>query len=661
MRRIFLFISLVAVCAPTAWVHAADVTLPGDTIIGIPPEGDPDNGNRNWPDGEAPPNAIDGNFTSKYLHFLGDKQPTGFQVTPSQSGTIVGGLAFVTAGDAPVRDPVFFELYGSNDSIDGPYMLIAAGEIVDFNGPTEWPRETPGITPIQFAPTAPFDHYQLLMTVRDPGAANSMQIAEVELLEGVAPTNGWPPSVQIEREDAGIVRLPDDTIELGSTVFDYDSLPENISYKWSQLSGPGTVSFNGTESSAAASVTFPDLSGVYTVQLQVSDELANDANDVVEFHVFGLDPDDDLVGHWKFNDGPGSLIAADSAADNTGLVGSRPEGGDPNWIEGWIPSEAPDNWALDFRALGYVEIDPNSYEPGTNLDQEWAITIAAWFNALDWEGNHRILQKGGSDNQYRLLAEWDQFKFDLDGVGTLASPLPTTGVWHHVAATYDHSTMKIFFDGVEVASQAAGGNIATSADPLYIGTKSKNVNPADYPGDYFNGKLDDVRIYSRPLNQSELRQLVAMGANAACAIDAIEAPRTLVLSVVNYVDIDAVVFDAHGDDIEYEWTSSDPGNVAFDPGSDVEDPRVTFATDGVFTLRLTINDGVYGLAGDIYKEITIEVTNPTCRETIDAGFTIAGDLNDDCHVNLVDLAIMAFNWMKCITPGEEGCDNPWAD
>jgi hypothetical protein len=658
MRRVFLFISLAAVLASAGLVHAGDVTSPGDTIIGIPDDGD-------WPGGETPPNAIDDNYGTKFLHFKGETEPTGFRVTPSVGSTIVGGLTFATAGDAPDRDPVFYELYGSNESIDGPYMLIAAGEIVDFNGPTEWPRDSLGTTPILFPPVAPFEHYQILMTVRNPGGANSMQIAEVELLEGEAPINGWPPSVKIESDAAELLRLPDDTIELGSSVFDYDSAPESISYQWSQASGPAAVTFNVTEDPALASVTYPDVSGVYSVQLQITDDMGNDANDIFEVRVWGLDPDDDLVGHWKFNDGPDSLVAADSAGGNTGVLGSRLEGGDPNWMTGWIPSEDPENWALDFLDLGYVKIDPNGLENAASLDQEWAITIAAWFKPISWlnddetNANRRILQKGLTDNQYRLLAENDQFRFHLAGVGSLNTALPTTGVWHHVAATYDHSTMKIFFDGVEVASRAASGNIDTSEDPLYIGTKSEDVDPADHPGDYFNGKMDDVRVYGRPLTQSEVRDLVAMGLNAACAIDEIIAPEELVLSVVNYIDLDAVVFDAHDDVIDYLWTSSDPVNVTFEPG-DVEDPRVVFAAEGTYTLRLTIDDGVYGMDDSIYKEVTITVSNPTCQETIDAGYTIAGDLNDDCHVNLEDLAIMALNWTKCITPGEDGCDNPWA-
>jgi hypothetical protein len=170
-----------------------DITAPGDTIQGVPNDGD-------WPDNEAPPLAIDDDTGTKYLHFKGDFDPdpgtggTGFQVTPLRSQTVVVGLTFTTANDAAPRDPVEFELSGSNVSIDGPYTLIATGDIVDFSQPTAWERFTKNTTPISFDNDVAYDHYQLIFTdVRDRAAANSMQIAEVELLgESLTSYNPMP-------------------------------------------------------------------------------------------------------------------------------------------------------------------------------------------------------------------------------------------------------------------------------------------------------------------------------------------------------------------------------------------------------------------------------------------------------------------------------------
>ena len=174
----------IQVVKPISILEAADITVPGDNVKGVPDDGD-------WPGAETPPLAVDDNVNTKYLHFKGDFDPdpgtggAGFQITPSAGPTIVTGLTFTTANDVPGRDPVAFEIYGSNASIDGPYQLIASGDIADFNGVTEWPRFTKNTTPISFENAALYKHYQVLFTaIRGPvgGSVNSMQIAEVELI-----------------------------------------------------------------------------------------------------------------------------------------------------------------------------------------------------------------------------------------------------------------------------------------------------------------------------------------------------------------------------------------------------------------------------------------------------------------------------------------------
>jgi len=163
-----------------------DITAPGDIIHGIPNDGISQDDNHGWPGNEPPHQAIDDRIDTKYLHFKGEIEPTGFRVTPAVGPTVVTGLTFTTANDAEPRDPIEYELWGSNVSIDGPYTLIAEGAIVDFADSAVWPRRTINETPIEFANTVSYEHYQIIFpVVRDPGGANSMQIAEVELISPV--------------------------------------------------------------------------------------------------------------------------------------------------------------------------------------------------------------------------------------------------------------------------------------------------------------------------------------------------------------------------------------------------------------------------------------------------------------------------------------------
>jgi hypothetical protein len=156
-----------------------DITGPGDVVQGVPNDGD-------WPSNEHPALAIDdvvrsGDASSKYLHRKGGSMPTGIQVEPAIGPTIVTGLTLTTANDDYGRDPITYELSGSNESIDGPYELIAAGDIVDFAQEELWPRYTMNATPITFDNKVAYKYYQIVFpTLRDP-ASPLMQIAEIEL------------------------------------------------------------------------------------------------------------------------------------------------------------------------------------------------------------------------------------------------------------------------------------------------------------------------------------------------------------------------------------------------------------------------------------------------------------------------------------------------
>jgi len=179
MRHVRVTNLAVALLLLGPTVQAAhDVTGLGDIVVGVPNNGD-------WPSQERPELAIDDRANTKYLHFVRNGESTGFRVTPAIGPSVVSGVAFTTANDSPARDPIEFELHGSNESINGPYQLIIRGGIHDFKQPWPWPRNEKTATPILFSNTTAYRHYQVLFpAIRDPvdASGNCMQIAEVELL-----------------------------------------------------------------------------------------------------------------------------------------------------------------------------------------------------------------------------------------------------------------------------------------------------------------------------------------------------------------------------------------------------------------------------------------------------------------------------------------------
>jgi large repetitive protein len=75
------------------------------------------------------------------------------------------------------------------------------------------------------------------------------------------------------------------------------------------------------------------------------------------------------------------------------------------------------------------------------------------------------------------------------------------GQWHHVVGLYDGQRMALYVDGVLENSVAASGRLALNTEPLWLG------NSPAARGEWYNGLLDDVRLYRHGLSEEEIKAL----------------------------------------------------------------------------------------------------------------------------------------------------------
>jgi hypothetical protein len=199
-----------------------------------------------------------------------------------------------------------------------------------------------------------------------------------------------------------------------------------------------------------------------------------------------------LLAHWTFDEGSGTIAYDYSGNSNTGTVVL----GSGGWTSGII------NGALSFDGESTEVSVPNS----SSLNPVNGITLAAWVNAGGWFNNARILEKGASDNQYALFINSSgSLEFLVAGItnGTLITSPPSAGAWHHLAAAYDGSSViSLYIDGQLATQQPATGSMPVTADSLAIGDK-----PSGSPANYFYGAIDDVRIYGSALPRAQIAQL----------------------------------------------------------------------------------------------------------------------------------------------------------
>jgi glucose/arabinose dehydrogenase/mono/diheme cytochrome c family protein len=219
---------------------------------------------------------------------------------------------------------------------------------------------------------------------------------------------------------------------------------------------------------------------------------SNDLNvGAMVFAVRGTATQHKLLAWWKLDETAGT-----TATDSSG-----------NGCDGTLTTPLP-TWTSGGRSEGTLRFtgvvnQSVTIQNDASLNPTAAITVAAWVNAIDWNGNHRVLQKGVTDNQYRLLAENGRLVWSIAGVGQVDIALPAVNTWFHVAGTYEGRTLRLYLNGVLVAAKTISGTIPVTADPLYLGAKVSTA----IAGDHLNGYLDEVRIYANALTATEINAL----------------------------------------------------------------------------------------------------------------------------------------------------------
>src|SRR5262249_25472250 len=144
--------------------------------------------------------------------------------------------------------------------------------------------------------------------------------------------------------------------------------------------------------------------------------------------------------------------------------------------------------ALVFDGASNLVTVPDS----NSLDLTTAMTLEAWVYPTAGGGWRDVIFKGPS-SQYYLEASSDMGTPAF--AGNFTSPLYAPAAlplntWSHLAGTYDGSMLRLYIGGVLVASRAQTGAIQTSTGALTFG------GDATY-GNYFAGRIDEVRVYGR--------------------------------------------------------------------------------------------------------------------------------------------------------------------
>ncbi len=146
-----------------------------------------------------------------------------------------------------------------------------------------------------------------------------------------------------------------------------------------------------------------------------------------------------------------------------------------------------------------LKLDGNDNDIRIGMDtinDHW--TVEMWIKRDGgWTYPNEILIGAG---QYGNLNDYDHLPLMLrsgklhNNGANISSPETLDNAWHHVAASCDGSTTKLYIDGEVVASS----NKATSIVPGNIGSNTEQSKT-------FKGLIDEVRIWRKAISQSEMK------------------------------------------------------------------------------------------------------------------------------------------------------------
>jgi hypothetical protein len=212
-----------------------------------------------------------------------------------------------------------------------------------------------------------------------------------------------------------------------------------------------------------------------------------------------------LVGSWSFDEGSKTTVYDPSYYYNTGNISGA------TWRLG---NNCVSGACLEFDGSNdYVEI-------GTlgNVNFIDGITVSSWFSVSDLEKQQKIISNT-EDANFQLSFNHTSLLGNLSFLIRIGDEYKDVSIpvslisedkWYHVLAKYDGEIMAIYLNGIlQDSLDCEAGDFAcfslisfNSAIPLCIGSEADIYGCES--GYYFDGKLDETRLWNRALSENEI-------------------------------------------------------------------------------------------------------------------------------------------------------------
>jgi hypothetical protein len=229
----------------------------------------------------------------------------------------------------------------------------------------------------------------------------------------------------------------------------------------------------------------------------------------------GTGADPDLVLLYRFDETSGTSASDSSGNSRTGTLTNVGSGTAAFSSMDRVPPGSVNLTSSSSSNGGYVRVPASLQDMGATT----AITIATWINVRTARMWQRVFDFGNSNTAgYMFLTTQSDSspnapRFAITTTTNTAeqqismtTPAALSAGWHHVAvvlgagSTY---TGTLYIDKV-----AVGSNTAMTLRPSNLGDTANNfIGRSQWPDPYFDGYIDDFRIYRRALTAAEISAL----------------------------------------------------------------------------------------------------------------------------------------------------------
>lgn len=266
----------------------------------------------------------------------------------------------------------------------------------------------------------------------------------------------------------------------------------------------GTVAFAQTEEIVPEDPINSNYVDLETMDCNgdgVLDILRLQSNGRVTCHIRNANTEEGLIAHWTFDD---SNNLGDDVTPNN-------HDGTLRTGTGNLPihnSTGKVNGAVEFTSADHSYIDITS--TSTNFDFDGDFTISLWINMdASSSSTQEILTRESSKwPDLSVLPDGKLQTYVINGstasLMTSTNPVIVAGNWYHIVISRNNTTQKMYVNNTLIKSAESSGTFTGDGNSIFIGDNwSAHI--------WWDGLIDDLRIYSRALSDTDICTLYELG------------------------------------------------------------------------------------------------------------------------------------------------------